>query len=72
MLSPGLVIGGVALSILLNLFPLLRVRRTTEEGTPTVTLVLRVGVLNLLLALFGAALFATVLGYAFVENFTMR
>jgi hypothetical protein len=68
LLSPIIFLGGLALAVLLNLYPQLRVQlRRGDEGW-VATLTARANLLNLTVVALGCALAAALVGYVVLEN----
>jgi hypothetical protein len=74
LIHPLAVIGGLLGALAVNLLVLLRVQseRGTEGSLQAVTIRIGSGAVNLVIVAVCALLLATVLGYAFVENFRPR
>lgn len=74
LINPVPVMGGLLGALALNLFGILRLQAEREQTGHLVAIIVRIGAKPLNLAIVGicALLLATVLGYAFVENFRPR
>lgn len=72
LVSPVVFLGGLCLALLLNVYAVLRLNVTREDGTIVSTVRLEPRFWNLAVALFSAALLSTLVGYLFLENFTYR
>jgi hypothetical protein len=71
---PVVVMGGLLGALVINLFAILRVQaeRAGDGGIGAFTVRIGVKASNLAVVAIGALLLATLLGYAFVENFQPR
>ena len=74
LIHPVAVIGGLLAALLLNSLAVLRVRTEHEPPGNALAITIRIGSkgLNLAAVAMSLLLLATILGYAFVENFRPR
>ena len=74
LIHPIAVMGGLLGALVVNLLAVLRVEAEREKdgGIEAVTVRIGARAFNLAVVAIGAILLATVLGYAFVENFRPR
>lgn len=72
LVSPILFLGGLGLAVALNAYSVMRLNVGREEGAVVGTMRLEVKLLNLAVIAVGSLLLATLLGYAFLENFAPR
>jgi len=68
------VMGGLLVALVVNLLAVLQVRAEREENGAIAAVTIRLGTktVNLAVVVVCALLLATILGYAFVENFRPR
>jgi hypothetical protein len=70
--SPFVFLGGLSLALALNTYAVARVNVRRERGTLVSTIRLRLRLSNIAVAAVSILLLATLLIYAFLENFTYR
>ena len=70
--SPFVFLGGLCLAIALNIYAVARLSFSREDGTIVSTVRIKPGSWNIAVAVVSLLLLATLLGYAFLENFTYR
>jgi hypothetical protein len=70
--SPFVFLGGLCLALALNTYAVARLNVSREDGTLVSTLRIKPGLWNIAAAALSILLLATLLGYAFLENFTYR
>ncbi len=68
-IHPAVIIGGVLLSLSLNIIPTFRISIHRQDGTLVTTIVTRLRLLNLATLALGLFLTTAILFYAFAENF---
>ena len=71
-ISPFVFLGGLSLALALNIYAIARLNVSKEDGTIVSTVRIKLGLWNLAVAAPSILLLATLLGYAFLENFTHR
>jgi hypothetical protein len=71
-ISPFVFLGGLSLALALNIYAIARLNVSKEDGTIVSTVRIKLGLWNLAVAALSILLLATLLGYAFLENFTHR
>ncbi len=67
-LSPAILLGGLLIAVVLNLFAVLRLHTEAKEGVIRFTASLGIRPGNLLVLALGAAILFILLGYVVVEN----
>ncbi len=72
LISPIAFLGGLGLAVAANLYAVLRLSVGREDGALVSTVRLEVKFANIAVVLVSLALLVTLLGYAFLENFTYR
>lgn len=72
LVSPVVFLGGLGTALVLNVYAVLRLNITREDGTIVSTVRLEPRFWNVAVALSSAALLSTLVGYFFLENFTYR
>lgn len=72
LISPIVFLGGLGLGVAANLYAVMRLSVGREDGVVVSTLRLEVKYANIAVILVSLALLATLVGYAFLENFTYR
>jgi hypothetical protein len=70
--SPFVFLGGLCLALALNTYAVTRLNVSWEDGTIVSTVRIKLGLWNIAVAAVSIVLLATLLGYAFLENFTHR
>ena len=70
--SPIVFLGGLALALALNIYAVTRLNVSREDGTIVSTVRVRLGLWNIAVAVVSMLLLVTLVGYAFLENFTYR
>ena len=70
--SPIVFLGGLALALALNIYAVTRLNVSREDGTIVSTVRVRLGLWNIAVAAVSILLLVTLVGYAFLENFTYR
>jgi hypothetical protein len=65
-------LGGLGLALALNTYAVLRLSVSKEDGAIVSTVRLRIKFLNIAMIATSSLLLVTLLGYAFLENFTHR
>ncbi len=68
LISPFVLLGSLFAALAANLYPVLRVKFRREEDVIVTTMVVRLGIWNLVVVAISGFLLATLLAYAFVEN----
>jgi hypothetical protein len=71
-ISPFVFLGGLCLALALNTYAVARLNVSREDGTLVSTVRIKPGLWNIAVAALSILLLATLLGYAFLENFTYR
>ena len=72
LISPIAFLGGLGFAVAANLYAVLRLSFEREDGVVVSTVRLEVKVANIAVILVSCALLVTLVGYAFLENFTYR
>jgi hypothetical protein len=72
LISPVVFLGGLGLALALNTYAVMRFNVSREDGTIVSTVRVRLGLLNIAVAAVSVLLLATLVGYAFLENFASR
>ncbi len=72
LISPVAFLGGLGLAVAANLYAVVRLSVGREGGAVVSTVRLEVKYANIAVVLVSLALLATLVGYAFLENFTHR
>jgi hypothetical protein len=72
LVSPVVFLGGLGLALALNMYAVLRLNVSRENGTIVSTARLRIKFLNIAVVAMSSLLLATLVGYAFLENFAYR
>lgn len=72
LVSPIVFLSGLVLALALNTHAVLRLNISKEDGTIVSTVRLRIKFLNIAVAAISSLLMFTLVGYAFLENFTYR
>lgn len=74
LVNPVAVMGGLLGALVINLLAILRVQVEREQNGGIAAVTVRIGTkaVNVAVVAIGALLLATILGYAFVENFQPR
>lgn len=72
LISPIVFLGGLGLGVAANLYAVMRLSVGREDGVVVSTLRLEVKYANIAVILVSLVLLATLVGYAFLENFTYR
>lgn len=70
LVSPVVFLGGLCLALALNIYAVMRFDVSREDGTIVSTVRVTPGLWNIVVVAASALLLATLLGYAFLENFT--
>ena len=70
--SPIVFISGLLLALGLNAYPIVHLRIQRDVDTTVCTVTLKAKLWNLMVIAMSAVLLATLIGYAFLENFTYR
>src|SRR5215204_4807944 len=70
--SPIVFLGGLALALALNIYAVTRLNVSREGVTIVSTVRVKLGLWNIAVAVVSMLLLVTVVGYAFLENFTYR
>lgn len=70
--SPIVFLGGLSLALALNIYAVARLNVSWEDGTIVSTVRIRLGLWNIAVAAVSVLLLVTLVGYAFLENFTYR
>ena len=70
--SPFVFLGGLSLALALNIYALTRWNVSREDRTIVSTVRIKLGLWNIAVAAISALLLVTLVGYAFLENFTYR
>ncbi len=65
-------LGGLGLAVAVNLYAMVRLGVGREDGAVVSTVGLEVKFANIAVILLTSALLVTLVGYAFLENFTYR
>ena len=68
LISPFVLLGSLFAALAANLYPVLRVKFRREEDVIVTTMVVRLGIWNLVVVAISGFLLVTLLAYAFVEN----
>jgi hypothetical protein len=71
-ISPFVFLGGLCLALALNTYAVARLNVRREEGTLVSTVRLKLRLSNIAVAAVSILLLATLMAYAFLENFTHR
>lgn len=72
LVSPAVFLGGLALALILNLYPIFDVKIHREKDALVGTVTVKAKFYNVTVAGLSSLLLATLLVYAFIENFTIR
>jgi hypothetical protein len=72
LISPIAFLGGLGLAVAVNLYAVVRLSVGREDGVVVSTVRLEVRYANIAVILVSVALLVTLVGYAFLENFTYR
>src|SRR5215211_6347754 len=70
--SPFVFLGGLSIALALNIFAIARLNVSWEDGTIVSTVRIKLGLWNIAVAAVSVLLLVTLVGYAFLENFTYR
>jgi hypothetical protein len=70
--SPIVFLGGLSLALALNIYAVARLNVSWEDGTIVSTVRIKLGLWNIAVAAVSVLLLVTLVGYAFLENFTYR
>ena len=70
LVSPVVFLGGLCVALALNIYAVMRFDVSREDGTIVSTVRVTPGLWNIVVVAASALLLATLLGYAFLENFT--
>jgi hypothetical protein len=70
--SPFVFLGGLGLALALNIYAVTRLNVSREDGTIVSTVRIKLGLWNIAVATVSVLLLVTLVGYAFLENFTYR
>jgi hypothetical protein len=70
--SPIVFLGGLLLALVLNLYPILRLNLRRDNDTTISTVTVKAKLWNLIVVAVSFFLLVTLIGYAFLENFTHR
>src|SRR3712207_2764990 len=70
--SPFVFLGGLSIALALNIYAVARLNVSREDGTIVSTVRIKLGLWNIRVAIVSLLLLATLLGCAFLENFTHR
>jgi FtsH-binding integral membrane protein len=70
--SPFVFLGGLCLALALNIYAVTRLNVSREDGTIVSTVRIKLGLWNIAVATVSVLLLVTLVGYAFLENFTYR
>lgn len=68
--SPVVFLGGLGLALALNTYAVARLNVSREDGTIVSTVRFKLGLWNIAVAVVSTLLLVTLVGYAFLENFT--
>lgn len=72
LVSPLLFLGGLGLAVALNVYPVLRLNVGREDGMILGTIRIEIKPVNIAVVVVSSMLMSTLLGYAVLENFTIR
>ena len=72
LVSPVVFLGGLCLALALNVYAVTRLEVGREDGTIVSTVRITPGFWNIAVAVSSILLLVTLVGYAFLENFTYR
>jgi hypothetical protein len=72
LVSPVVFLGGLSLAMALNVYAVVRFDINREGGTIVSTVRVTPGLWNIAVAVVSVMLLVTLVGYAFLENFTYR
>lgn len=72
LLSPLVFLGGLGLALALNVFAVVRLNISREDGTIVSTVRLQIKFLNIAVVAMSFLLLVALVGYAFLENFAYR
>jgi hypothetical protein len=72
LVSPVVFLGGLSLAMALNVYAVVRFDINREDGTIVSTVRVTPGLWNIAVAIVSVMLLVTLVGYAFLENFTYR
>jgi hypothetical protein len=72
LVSPVVFLGGLSLALALNVYAVARFDVDREHGTIVGTVRITPGLWNIAVAVVSILLLVTLVGYAFLENFTYR
>ena len=72
LVSPVVFLGGLGLALALNIYAVMRFDFSREDGTIVSTVRITPGLWNIAVAVVSVVLLVTLVGYAFLENFTYR
>jgi hypothetical protein len=72
LISPVFFLGGLGVALVLNIYAVTRLNISREDGTIVSTVRVRLGLWNIAVAAVSVMLLMTLVGYAFLENFTYR
>ncbi len=72
LISPILFLGGLGLAVVLNVYPVLRLNVGREDGVILSTIRIEMKLVNVAVVVISLMLMSTLLGYAVLENFTIR
>jgi hypothetical protein len=72
LVSPVVFLGGLSLAMALNVYAVVRFDINREDGTIVSTVTVTPGLWNIAVAVVSVMLLVTLVGYAFLENFTYR
>jgi hypothetical protein len=70
--SPVVFLGGLCVALALNIYAVTRFNVSREDGTIVSTVRIKLGLWNIAVAAVSVLLLVTLVGYAFLENFTYR
>ncbi len=72
LVSPVVFLGGLGIALALNVYAVTRFDVSREGGTIVSTVRVRLGLWNIAVAIVSILLLMTLVGYAFLENFSYR
>ena len=70
LVSPVVFLGGLSLALALNVYAVMRLDVSSEDGTIVSTVRVTPGLWNIAVAVVSVLLLVTLVGYVFLENFT--
>jgi len=72
LVSPVVFLGGLGLALLLNVYAVLRLNLSREDGTIVSTVRVEMKLANIVVVVVSSLLLGTLVGYFFLENFAYR